>query len=124
MSLLDVRPHSTHPYPPKIVRFKNGRPNLRATFQSLLPNQSITVRAKNLDQTLVRYAARDARTRIEIHHHPALNTVLVTILGPSKKKAPQLTRLAHIDPALRASRGPRFQGWKQPPAPTAERHHQ
>ena len=119
---LDVRPYSA-PFV-NIVRFKNGRPNLRATLKALCRWQSITVRAKNLDQALIRYAVRDARTRIEIRHHPALNTVVVTSLGPSKKKAPQLTRLAHIDPALRAARGPRFQGWKQSLAPTAERHHQ
>ena len=118
MTILDVRPHSTHPYPPKIVRFKNGRPNLRATFQSLLPNQSITVRAKNLDPAHLRYAAVNARTRIRISHHISLNTVVVTSLGPHRKRTAQLT---HIDPSFRPLR---FQGWKQSPAPTAERHHQ
>jgi hypothetical protein len=116
-------PFNVHPHTPgaQVLRFQNGRSNLRATLKNLPPGHAITIRhphltldslAAQLDK--IKYAARNARTRIEIRQHPALNTVVIISRGRSRKRIIRATQISSVDPKLQASRGPRFQGWRNP----------
>ena len=83
--LLTITPHS-RPYT-RIVRFKNGRANLLKTFTGMVKGQDILARlAHRADWTRIQGAADNARVRIKIEEHPALDTVRVTSLGPQRER--------------------------------------
>ena len=82
---LVIVPYS-QPYA-RIVRYKNGRANLLATFAGMEKGRTILIRMTlKADRTRIQGAANSARMRIKINEHPALNTILVTSLGPQRER--------------------------------------
>jgi hypothetical protein len=89
---LVVVPYS-RPYT-HIVRFKNSRANLLKTFIGMAKGQDLLVRMTvRADRNRVQGAADNARVRIKIEEHPALDTVRVTSLGPQRERV-----MSEIDP--------------------------
>ena len=88
--LLEVRSYAGHNV--RIVRYKNDVVNLKATLARMYSGQSITVRmTAKTDVSRVVSAANNAKVRIKIGQHPALYTILVTSLGPQRKRKQSIT---------------------------------
>ena len=82
---LVVTPYS-RPYT-HVVRFKNNRANLLKTFVNMLKGQDLLIRMTvKADRRRIQGAADNARVRIKIEEHPALDTVRVTSLGPQRER--------------------------------------
>ena len=82
---LVVVPYS-RPYT-HVVRFKNSRANLLKTFVGMAKGQDLLVRMTvKADRNRIQGAADNARVRIKIEEHPALDTVRVTSLGPQRER--------------------------------------
>jgi hypothetical protein len=82
---LAIAPYS-QPYT-HIVRFKNGRANLLKTFIGMAKGQDLLIRMTvKVDRTRIKEAARNARVRVKVEEHPALDTVRVTSLGPQRER--------------------------------------
>jgi hypothetical protein len=82
---LVVVPYS-RPYT-HVVRFKNTRANLLKTFIGMAKGQDLLVRMTvKADRNRIQGAADNARVRIKIEEHPALDTVRVTSLGPQRER--------------------------------------
>jgi hypothetical protein len=70
-----------------IVRFKNGRANLLKTFIGMAKGQDLLVRMTvKTGRNRIQCAADNARVRIKIEEHLALDTVWVTSLGPQRER--------------------------------------
>lgn len=96
----------------RLVQFKKGGVNLQATLKGMAPGQAISVRMLAMgDISRIRGAANNAKIRVKISPHPALNTVTVTSRGPQRSIKDRRTS-SRVKP-----RGPRFQGWKEPATP-------
>lgn len=115
--ILEVKPYSTPA--PRIVKFKNGRANLRAIFRTLTAGQAVSIRMGSKgDMTRIVGAANNAKLRIKINRHPAMNTVTIVSLGPQRKRGGR-----HLSPEAKIQpRRPHFKGWadlklKPPPKP-------
>ena len=71
----------------QVVRFKNNRANLSKTFVGMSKGQNLLIRmAVKADRTRIKEAANNARVRIRIEEHPALDTIRVTSLGPQRER--------------------------------------
>ena len=83
---LGVTPYSRPS--PRIVRLGNGRVNMSATLAGMKKGQTILIRMNSkADLTRVTSAAGNVKVRIKIEGHPAMFTILVTSLGPQRKRS-------------------------------------
>jgi hypothetical protein len=96
----------------RIVRHKNSQVNLSATLKGMLPGQAIQVHTMSDTERiriLSRISSAAGNARIRIKKEQRLNTILVTSLGPWRKR-PNGERAA--------LRGRCFQNWKPAPPPS------
>ena len=85
------------PYLPRIVRYRNGRPNVSQTFAGMVKGQSILVRlASEADRTRIQSAANNAKVRIKITEDLAPNTVRVTSLGRWRERVMSTINPGHV----------------------------